>query len=205
MKPVFWIAALAGLLLTGCGDSGPIEITDVREFDPASDFELPVIAESVDTLYRYSPNQQTPKPSDNLPEGWKELPATTMRNPNLRFGENDEGECYVTRLAGGGGGLAQNVNRWLGQMGAEKLSEEQVAELPKKTLYGQPATVVSADGTFAGMGGQGKENYRLHGLILNLGETMVTVKMTGPKELVEQNMEKFDEFCETLGSKAVGK
>lgn len=209
MKNTFWLLALTSLFLTGCNDSDVVEITQVREIDPRADFEVPVLAESDETRFRYSPRGAAePAPATGesrassltwkTPDGWKELPATSMREPNLRFGENDEGECYVTRLSGGGGGMTQNVNRWRGQVGAENLTDEEVAELPKKTLFGQPATLVSVDGKFSGMGSASKENYRLHGLILELGGAMVTVKMTGPKELVAENEAKFDAFCASL-------
>jgi hypothetical protein len=205
-----WLIALASLVLTGCGDRGPIEVTQVRDLDQSHDFEVPVLAESDMSRFRFSTKKSTDpgtgegaesgsaKLTWNLPDGWKELPSTSMREPNLRFGENDEGECYVTRLSGGAGGLGANINRWRKQMNVPDLTEEEVAALPKKTLFGQPATFISIDGTFSGMGGAGKENYRLNGLILNVADSMVTVKMTGPKVLVSENEGKFKAFCASL-------
>ncbi|MDF1753124.1 MAG: hypothetical protein P1U89_10150 [Verrucomicrobiales bacterium] len=214
MRQFFWFLTLpVALSLTGCGGSAPIEISEVREIDPANDFEIPVIAESDTSRFRYktSPSTDTrpvgpqgdnsdgsPKLTWNTPDGWKELPATSMREPNLRFGPNDEGECYVTRLSGAAGGLTANVNRWRKQVGAAELTDAEVAALPKQTLFGEPATLVSVDGSFAGMGSAAKENYRLHGLILTVADSMVTVKMTGPKDLVAENEAKFGAFCASL-------
>ena len=133
------------------------------------------------------------------PEGWTVLESAMMRDVNLSFGENGEGECYLTRLPGAGGGLDANVNRWRNQMGAEPLSSEEIAALPKKPLFGQEATFIQVDGNFGGMGGgAAKENYRLLGLILSSDVGAVFVKMTGPKELVEANTAGFDQFTSSL-------
>lgn len=200
------LIALLALVLVGCGDSGPVEITRTREFDLSSNFELPQLAESDASRFRFKQKTESDTESSTgsaqltwrTPDGWKQMPTSSMREANLRFGENDEGECYVTRLSGMGGGLAPNVNRWRKQMGAAELTEEEVAALPKKTLFGQDATLVSVDGTYSGMGAAAKGDSRLHGLILNINGAMVTVKMTGPKELVSSNESKFDAFCASL-------
>src|SRR5690606_19513113 len=89
----------------------------------------------------------------DTPEGWTEKPGSPMRDVNFTFGEKGEGECYVARLPGAGGGLAANVNRWRAQMGTEPLTDEQVAALPTRSLFGQPARFVAVDGAFSpGMG-----------------------------------------------------
>ena len=141
----------------------------------------------------------TPKLVHDTPEGWSEKPAAMMRDINLTFGKNGEGECYLSRLPGAGGGLAPNVNRWRKQMGADELSTEQIAALPKKKLFGQPATLVKVDGNFGGMSGtEGKKDYRLLGLILSNDAGAVFVKMIGPRKLVEENEKKFDVFVSSL-------
>lgn len=193
--------------LAGCGEPGAIKITEVREIDPDFEFERPALAESDASRFRYrvrSDEEASPAETTatqltwETPEGWKQFPTSSMREANLRFGPNNEGECYVTRLSGMGGGLTPNVNRWREQMGAEPLSDEEVAALPKKSLFGQPATLVSVDGTYTGVAGGGKEDSRLHGLILYINGAMVTVKMTGPRELVMENEARFDAFCASL-------
>ena len=213
--PIFFLF-FASAIFAGCGDSGPVEITEVREFDLRNDFELPKIAESDSERFRFSasrPNSRPETPGANptptprqasgtlswtTPEGWKELPATAMRQPNLQFGGSGEGECYVTRLSGSAGGLAANVNRWRKQIGADPLPESELENLPTKTLLGKSAVLVSLEGAYSGMGGNPKPGWRLHGLILIDGGSMVTVKMTGPAALVEENKAKFDAFCASL-------
>ena len=94
--------------------------------------------------------------------------------------------------------MAANVNRWRGQMGLEDLDEAAVEALPKKPLFGYEATFLSLDGDFAGMGQEGKADYRLLGLILTAGDGALFVKMTGPRDLVAANAEQFDAFCQSL-------
>ena len=133
------------------------------------------------------------------PEGWTDEGRSMMRDVNFSFGENSEGECYVARLPGAGGGLSANVNRWRKQMGADPLSDEEISALPRKNLFGQPATFLSVDGDFTGMGaGEAKKDYRLLGVILSADSGAVFVKMTGPRELVESNAAQFDEFVSSL-------
>ncbi len=140
----------------------------------------------------------------DTPEGWTEKPGAAMRDVNFTFGEKGEGECYVARLPGTGGGLAANVNRWRAQMGAAPLSDEEVAALPTRPLFGQPARFVAVDGTFSpGMGSSETfPGYRLVGLILAADAGAVFVKMTGPKEVVEKNGAAFDQFVSSLDVKS---
>ncbi len=134
------------------------------------------------------------------PEGWKEIPGSQMRDVNLTFGKEGKGECYLTKLAGAGGGLKANVNRWRKQLGAAPLSEAEISALPKKVLFGQPATLVDVSGDFGGTSGaEGKKNYRLLGLILSNQAGAVFVKMIGPKADVDANAAKFDDFVASLG------
>ena len=137
------------------------------------------------------------------PEGWTEAPATAMRLVNLRFGEGDVGECYLTVLMGGGGGLDANIGRWYGQMGKTAPSAEEIAALPRATLMRRSAVVVDVEGTFSGMGAAAKENYRMVGRILppegsGNNSFSMFLKMTGPAAEVEANLEKFKQFSESL-------
>lgn len=208
--PVFSVTlpllALASFLASCGGEDTPGLIER-----PLSDSEknFRIVETSMDR-FRYStrPSAETAESNGgaaaglvyDTPEGWTEKAGSMMRDVNFTFGPNGEGECYVARLPGAGGGLAANVNRWRSQMGAEALTDEQVAALPTRPLFGQPATFVSVDGTFSpGMGSDQKfADYRLMGLILAGEGGAVFVKMTGPKSLVEQNGAAFDQFVSSL-------
>jgi len=200
------VAATAGAFLCGCDNGGSSnELTEYPK--SASDREFK-FAESSAERFRYQtrpaaePEQQesgAPSLTFNTPEGWEEKPASMMRDISLSFGENGEGEAYVARLPGAGGGLLANVNRWRQQMGAEELTQEEVDALPEKLLFGQPAKFIEIDGAFAGMGGGEKQpDYRMLGVILASDAGAVFVKMTGPKSLVKENATAFDTFIKSI-------
>lgn len=206
--PSFLITAA---LLTGCGDSGPTGSQIVIREVPESQQSFRLVDSSAER-FRYQKRDEVassepsraaapPQLIYTTPGGWEEKAASMMRAVNLSFGENSEGECYVARLPGAGGGLVANVNRWRGQMGADPLTEEEISALPKKPLFGQPATYMAVDGDFSpGMGSSDvKKNHRLLGLILASDTGAVFVKMTGPNKLVTENEAAFDVFTSSLG------
>jgi hypothetical protein len=138
------------------------------------------------------------------PEGWTELKATQMRVINFQFGADGEGQCYLTALSGGGGGMVANVNRWRGQMGLDPLPDEEMAALEERTLLGAPAKYVDIEGDFGGMSFPGapaadsKKDYRLIGLIQVQDPFTFFIKMTGPKALVAEHEPAFRRFCESI-------
>ena len=205
----------AGMALTSCSEPTRIEITETRQLQPSE--QQPKLDASARERFALSqmmsgvpqqdtrpvePSQGSTRGSSALvwdtPEGWSEEPPTAMRDANLRFGENGEGECYVMQA---GGSLEANANRWLGQLGLDPLTEEQIAALPTRSLFGIPAYIVDATGAYKGMGAaEAMEDYRLLGLILPVGNTgqSLFVKMVGPQALVDENESKFNAFCDSL-------
>lgn len=132
------------------------------------------------------------------PEGWTKAPTNQMRMINYRFGENDEGECYVTFLPGGGGGLVANLDRWRKQIGMKPFTKEELLKLPLKPFLSGEAFFIDMSGDFQGMRSKKKENYRMLGLIQQQRELTGFVKLTGPANLVELNYEKFEKFTSSL-------
>ncbi|MAS94173.1 MAG: hypothetical protein CMO55_13335 [Verrucomicrobiales bacterium] len=208
LKPSCLLAGMLLLTLTSCIEDHSEAV--LIEKDPNTAYPSFKIADSSTERFRYRSMANSAETSSSegaaqqlvydTPEGWTEQPASMMRVVTFRFGENDKGECYLARLPGAGGGLLANVNRWRGQMGAEPITEEEVNALPTKPLFGTEATYVTVDGSFSpGMGStETYENYRLVGLILSSEAGAAFVKMTGPKELVEANIEEFDQFTSSL-------
>ena len=199
--PAAGLVAIA-LVVAGCSDRGPHEAGVVREL-PENEREILVVDSSAERnrMPSAAPQQQRSELpfTWDVPEGWRQAPPSPMRDISLKFGENDEGECYMSRLPGAGGGLAANVNRWRGQMGQEPATEEEIAALPKRELFGMEATYVSIDGEFSGMGArEAKKESRMLGMILAADFGAIFIKMIGPKDLVEANTEKFEAFCASL-------
>lgn len=133
------------------------------------------------------------------PEGWAQAERSQMRPVNLTFGPNKEGECYLSMLPGGAGGILANVNRWRKQMGQPELTETDLASLPRKTLMGIEGVYVAVDGAYTNVGAtEAKPDHRLLGIVATLGDSGLFVKMVGPKELVEANTAAFDQFVRSL-------
>ncbi|MCB1064556.1 MAG: hypothetical protein KDN20_16765 [Verrucomicrobiae bacterium] len=209
MKPLFRFLPIAALItLNSCSDPGPREIVEVRELS-GKEQEI-VVADSPAERFRM-PSQMSGGAASGgageaalpfvwtTPEGWERQLGAPMRDLSFTIGEAKEGECYLSRLPGAGGGLTANVNRWRGQMGAEPMTDEEIAALPKKPLFGLEGVFVDVTGEFSGMGAAGaKPNYRMLGIILTSEAGAVFVKMTGPAELVAANEANFDLFCQSL-------
>lgn len=137
-----------------------------------------------------------------VPEGWSEKAEADpmgMRLLDLRFGPNQEGECYISLMPGPAGGLEANVNRWRTQMAQPAYTAAEIAGLPKKPFFNREATYVAFDGDFKSFGAdQAKTGYRLLGIIHSAEQATIFVKLTGPKALVEQNTTAFDQFCQSI-------
>lgn len=177
-----------------------IEITATR---PVSDYEpKPNLEASSRARFGVPEEQPAGDPLEwQTPAGWTEVERTQMRPVNLIFGPNGEGECYLSILPGGGGGVAANVNRWRKQMGLPDLSEEEIAALPKRILMGIEGVFLKLDGAYTNVGAaEAVPDQRLIGVIAELGATEMGlfVKMVGPKALVEANETAFDEFVSSL-------
>jgi hypothetical protein len=68
-----------------------------------------------------------------LPPGWQEEKGAPEREASFSFGDREPKlELAVSRLAGDGGGLAANVNRWRGQLGLESAGSTEMTSLLQK-------------------------------------------------------------------------
>ena len=177
-----------------------IEITrtrDVSEHEPA-----PKLDATSRTRFGVPEEQPASDPLEwTTPEGWTTAERTQMRPINLRFGPQGEGECYLSILPGGGGGIAANVNRWRKQMGQSDLTDQEIAALPKRVLMGIEGVFLSLDGSYTNVGAaEAAPDQRLMGVIAELGATEMGlfVKMVGPRDLVEANTAAFDAFVSSL-------
>ncbi len=134
--------------------------------------------------------------SGKAPAHWVAQPAAQFRLLNHRFGADGKGEVYVTLASGG---VRENVNRWLGQFGAAALDESGVAGLRKVQVLGSEGVWVEAKGTYRGAMGRPEEpGFALAGVVVQSGERLVTVKMTGPEVEVEAEKSALEEFAKSL-------
>lgn len=133
------------------------------------------------------------------PAGWVQKGGkTAFREITFAAAEGSPTECYVTELANTGGGLEANVNRWAGQMGAESLTADAIAALPKIKVFGNDAPVAEFRGTFTGMSGDAHPDYTMLGTLSDAGGSTYFIKMVGPAAEMEAQKSNFTAFCESL-------
>ena len=201
------IAPCAALSLALCACSelpDQVEITEQRTLAPNHRENIP----DVDTRTRLGFRSSATKSDESsgprtfgwdTPEGWESLQPAQFREINLRVKAHPEAQCYLTRLGGDGGGLAGNVNRWRSQMGLSPLGASELAELPTITLLGKPAPFVSLDGKYVGMGRESKsDEWRMYAALLSGPMFTITVKMTGPKSVLEAERQNFERFVSSI-------
>ncbi len=204
MNKTLSLAALA-LALGGCADSPrPAELGSPRaSTTPAATLETS--RTNAERLGVKAPTSDGSKAQTDaaasggngalkwtLPEGWSELAPTSMRVANFRVGGDARAECYLTFLAGDGGGLAANIQRWRTQMGLGPMSTQEIGELPTKPMLGGEAALVDFRGSFSGMGGGAKlTDARLVGLLLVHPDGAAFLKMTGPASTLDGQLDAF--------------
>lgn len=201
---VAW-TVLLGTALTSCGEraSSRRTITHERRWLAIGAQAEPGVPSAERFGFGGSPHDiaaDAPPPAGGLtwttPPGWRELPAGTMRAASFAVAGDERAECSLTILAGDGGGLLANVNRWRTQMSLDPLAQEALAELPRRTLLGAEAVLVDLEGTYAGMGeGPARARYRLVGLIGVDGAPACFLKMTGPAHVVGPEVDAFLELA----------
>jgi len=132
------------------------------------------------------------------PGGWKIGAERPMRAVTFSIGDDQATECYVVVLAGEGGGVPANINRWCSQMGADDLTADAIAALPRVPMLGTEGILVEIPGAYTGMGDADVPEALLLGAVVMLPQSSVFVKMVGPKATVEANREAFDAFCKSM-------
>ena len=189
---------LTTFFLSACRPPDTVEVVDSRE--PFRDDREPAEA----TEYqRFAENTTQTMFQWTKPQDWRGVKASQFREINFAFGPSSEGECYLTVLAGSGSGVAENFNRWRAQFGMEPMKEGEVAALPTKTFLGRmvPALDISGSynlGSMSPGGSVPKAEWRLVGVIMEAPGAVITVKMTGPKALIEAEQENLDAFLASV-------
>lgn len=193
---------LAACMFCSCaGEGGTAAITESREIDVETERPVKVGASSAERFgsmpdAHARAQENTPELVWRVPEGWTEEPPTQYRRANLRPAGHPEADCF---LSVAGGTVVQNLERWCAQMGKPPLTAEEIAALPKQALLDLEALRVDLTGTFAGMGEQApREGFRFVGLIAAFQDQLLFVKMTGPAEVIGQELERFDQFVASL-------
>lgn len=143
-----------------------------------------------------NPDTGSPKPVWSVPSGWQEAPLSEFLIAKYAVtGPGDtKAEVNVSALAGEGGGVLANVNRWRRQLGLDAVED---ANLPKVVSSldtgGNQAAMVDFTGTDA----KTSQPARLVGVILPLGDQTWFYKLMGDPNLVAQQKDAFVKFIQS--------
>jgi len=124
------------------------------------------------------------------PSTWTKGPAKATRV--VTYQTPGGGECYVTVMGGQAGGIGGNVNRWRDQLGLPALPAEELEKLELLPMLGNEGRFLSIEGAGA------KAGTSLLGALVQAGERMVFVKLTGPKDAVQKELDNFKAFAQSL-------
>lgn len=190
------VAALSLVIFVSCGDDQEAVVPELQPISaPRNPYKVDAKAPerfprhaNPSRRFRYVPGSS-----------WAELRATRFRTLNFAFGPDGVGECYLSEIAGYVDGGLSNINRWRQQMGLSPITPEELEALPRKSFAGQESVFVKLDGNFQGMGeSEARSDYRMLGMLMTRGCEAYSVKMTGPRSLLEWEESEFLAFCETL-------
>ena len=180
------------LLCASCDkDSAPLQVEATRPLT-TKDIEAKLFATS-DERFRNA----KPVPVKGVPpEKWLVLPAAQFRELNYRFGASGTGEVYVTLASGS---VGDNVNRWRRQFGLEPFTPAEMDAAQRTPIAGTEGIWVEGAGEYAsGMGAPPKPGYGLAGVIAQVGDRILTVKMVGLAGEVESEKPALKAFAASL-------
>lgn len=146
-------------------------------------------------------------PSDSqlkwqVPDGWKEQPASGMRIVTFRLSSDLKAiDCYIVTLGGVAGGVEANLSRWMSQIGIKSSSEDIQKVISSsqnvKTQGGMEAKVY--DFTVI-QNNASPTTKSMIAAIISTQDSTIFVKMTGSVEAINQNRNKFIELVKSLHS-----
>ncbi len=183
------LLAVVFLGITGCDREG------VRQYQAPKDTAAAAPNPPAGMLTP-EPAAGVPQVKWQLPAGWQELPAGQMRVGSFAVtGENGQkADVSIIPLPGMAGGDLENVNRWLGQLGAAPITAEALGKLAEKVSVG------GGDGQLFDLAGPEDQKLRKRMLaaILRREGTAWFFKMTGDDALVAQQKPAYVSFLKTL-------
>lgn len=135
-------------------------------------------------------DSSTPKIKWKTPEGWSEVPPSSMRYASFSAGANNgKVDISVVTFPGEGGSDADNVNRWRQQIGLPPMSPAAVAS--------QVAPLKIADMAFSTVDIAGANARTVAAWIRSDGRVWF-FKATGPNAVVEKEKPNFVKFVESV-------
>jgi len=135
------------------------------------------------------------KPTWTVPAGWAEgqLAQFLVARYIIKGSGDAMAAVNVSQLAGDGGGLAANVNRWRKQLGLAPAADADLANLPRIDASGGKATLVEFSGTDARTG----KPAALVGVVLPVNGQSWFYKLMGDAEVVAAQKDAFIQFVQS--------
>jgi hypothetical protein len=121
------------------------------------------------------------------PPGWVPVGSSPFKLFEFRAGDSS---CWLSELAGDGGGFANNVDRWCTQVGLPAMGPAALGALPRLEVLGRPAP-------FVALFPEG-DAHGLLGLVVPLEGRTLFVKMSGPSDQLRARQAEFEAFCRSL-------
>jgi hypothetical protein len=135
------------------------------------------------------------KPNWQVPAGWQEVAGGQflVAKFTITGAGGAAAAVNVSSSTGEGGGLAGNVNRWRGQLGLGKLSDDDVSKsVTALDVAGGKASLVDMNGTDARTG----QPVRLVGAIVPQSGQTWFYKLMGDARVVESQRDAFTHFVQ---------
>lgn len=126
------------------------------------------------------------------PSHWEQQPAASMRlaSFSIKGKEGAFADVSVVVLGGAAGGILENVNRWLNQLGQPAIDEEKLKAMMRSIASGLgPIEVVDLQGLPAG--GDPLKDGRILAGMASINDRTLFFKMRGNSALVESEKENF--------------
>jgi hypothetical protein len=135
------------------------------------------------------------KPTWTIPAGWQEgqLAQFLVAKYVIAGADGTSAAVNVSSLAGDGGGLLANVNRWRAQLGLAPVAEAGLANLPTIDASGCKATLIEFSGTDARTG----KPAALVSVVLPLGDQTWFYKLMGDENIVAQQKDALIKFVQS--------
>ena len=214
MKPACSISRLGLLLLlalvAACGQKEEIQVYRTakgqEETKPSAPSDMPGMpgAASKPAIPNTESAHGLPSGPDSAvtgitPKGWEARPLSTMRLASFQI-KGDKGataDVSLVVLSGAAGGVLDNVNRWLSQLGQPSTTEEEIKKTAKhiKSALGD-VTVVDLQGLPEG--GDATKDGRIVAGLAGTADRTFFFKMRGNAALVESQKSNFTQWVSSV-------
>jgi hypothetical protein len=161
--------------------------------------QLPAGQNTPETQRALDASVARPPLSWQTPKGWLERKGSGMRLATFSAqDQNNAIECSIVSLGGQAGGFESNVIRWMKQINVNVPSDGQFKEFLSrqstiKSTGNFPLTVIDLTELT-----EGEKTPSMIAAIAELPDMTIFVKMTGSKEALAENRDRFSELCESL-------